>query len=180
MILLHGSNRKFNEFKVGKEYSKSDFLMEGLGIYMTENQEVASSYGRYMYNVFVNENDIFDATDMKSLKNLFFKLGKGINIPLEQFINIDDLIIGIQEGDYSITGAGKEICDLLDSNESFYGIYQDRITYDEDCMLSEIVRKYKELLKPVIKYKDKSLGIVYIGIKQFGLLEIIGCIADVA
>ena len=88
MILLHGSNRKFNEFKVGKEYSERDMLMEGLGVYMTESEEVASSYGQYIYNISINKKYIFDATNNEALKGLILKLGEIVNIPLEDLIDI--------------------------------------------------------------------------------------------
>lgn len=175
MILLHGSNRIFDQFKIGKEYSGKGYntLMEGLGVYMTENINIASKYGKYLYRVFVNEEDIFDATKKKNIVALINALGMKVDIPLYDYIDIEGLALGIRDGQYSITDCGQEICNCLDSVEEFYQMYQDKITYEDDCLLERIKDEFKELLKPIIKYNDKSLGVVYIGIKKLNILKII-------
>lgn len=164
MKLYHGSNRLFKEFKISKELKNfgEDVLAEGIGIYMTENKNVASSYGAYIYEIEVDEKNIFDATSEEEIINIIRKVSNLVDFDIENMIDIYDLCEGIKEGDLSVTELYKEINDLLDSKEELYINYADRVEDYENGLFGQIEKAYLNLLPSIIKYNDKSLGVVYI------------------
>ena len=62
MVAYHGSNEYFDNFIISKNLSKSNAseLNEGLGIYFSLKQEVAESYGEYIYTLKINDKYIKD------------------------------------------------------------------------------------------------------------------------
>jgi len=62
MIAYHGSNSCFKNLRIHKSLVKSSAtaLNEGLGIYFSLDRDVASSYGKYMYTLEINDNYIKD------------------------------------------------------------------------------------------------------------------------
>lgn len=173
MILLHGSTNKFDTFKISKELSTHTFLAEGHGIYMTTDMELASGYGSYLYHIEVDEDDIQDFTNELEIKLLIKEVEKDIDINLSEYFNLSNYIEGITRGDYSATGIGKDVCDMLDSNEYFYNNFQDQITYEDDCIMKKIQKSFMDNMKDIIKYYDKSFKqSIYICIKNPETLEI--------
>ncbi|AFV21377.1 MULTISPECIES: hypothetical protein [Bacillus] len=175
VTLFHCSNRVFDEFKISKELAvhKEHILVEGYGIYMTKNYSVASSYGNVVYSVGIKEEDIIDCTSERELYDFLGKVGNEIGIDFSDYINIEDLIMYVLEGETSITKIYKEINLQLDSNESFYFDFEDKITYESDCIQRQIEDVVIKNLNSVIKYNDKSLGEVYICHKNPEVLEIV-------
>lgn len=164
MILYHGTNKIFEEFKINKELSNFRYseLMEGLGVYMTTSKEIASGYGQYIYEVEIDDKDIFDSTSKEEMIDIIRMISKRVDFDIESMIDVSDLCDGVESGDISVSELYKEINDLLDSNEELYIRYSDRLTYDDDDLFNQIEEAYLDIIPSVIKYYDKGLGIVYI------------------
>jgi hypothetical protein len=158
VLLYHGSHRLFEHFKISKELTitPEQTLPEGYGVYMSDSEEFAKSYGDYCYLVAVDEKDIFDTTYGLQVRAKLTQLMSKTGVYFNRYFSIDELVDGVMLGELSVTNLSKEINDLLDSNEDFYNNWQDRITYEEDCVLRTIQREWEELLPPVIKYYDKG------------------------
>lgn len=183
MLLYHGSNKLFHQFKIKKELSNynESSLMEGLGIYMTEDKHIAEGYGAYIYEVEIFDKDVLDSTDVEEMKSIIECISNKVNFDIKEMIDIDDLVLGVKEGEISVTKLYKEINDLLDSDERLYIEYSDRLTEDEDDLFYQIEKTYLEIIPPIIKYYDKCLGTVYICIREENKISIKDVIsADIA
>lgn len=155
MKLFHGSIYDFDKFEISEKHlrTKKDSLMEGLGIYFSEQKDFAKDYGNYVYTIDFDENNCWDFTDKKIIKKIIEKVSKKVNFDVSAFIpeiSIDSLI----DGRISATKFSREITLWLDSNESFYSIFED----DTDELFEKIETIYEEILneKDFIKYFDCS------------------------
>ncbi|MEI3892229.1 MULTISPECIES: hypothetical protein [unclassified Bacillus (in: firmicutes)] len=175
VTLFHCSNRVFDEFKISKELAvyKECELTEGYGIYMTENFSVASHYGDFVYSVAIKEEDVFDSTSKEEIQNLLDKVEKEVRINLADYMDVDDVILEILEGEASVRKLYKELNLRLDSNESFFSDFEDRITYESDCIQRQIEDVVIKNLNKIIKYYSKTQGDVYICHKNPEVLEIV-------
>jgi hypothetical protein len=112
----------------------------------------------------VSKSDIADLTKraniikrLESLKNSVYKECSKINSYLFNFEG--NWIRGMLEGDYSVTSMSKEMVSLLDSNELFYRNYGN---YAEVIFEKILENEFKFLSSYIVKYFDKSLGVVYV------------------
>jgi hypothetical protein len=155
--LYHGSIADFDTFKISKENlrTKEDSLMEGMGIYFSESEDFAKSYGTFIYAVDLDEKDCWDCTKATTLKSFIKKVSKKVNFPVENYVPMM-CIEGILSGDNSVTKFGREMTMWLDCTESFYSEY----TEDADELFERILDCYENILseKKFIKYYDKSFN----------------------
>ncbi|MFJ8528682.1 hypothetical protein [Bacillus sp. NPDC094106] len=175
VTLFHCSNRVFDEFKISKELAvyREDELTEGYGIYMTEKFSVASHYGAIVYSVAIKEEDVFDSTSKEEVQNLLDKVGKEVGINFADYMNVNDVILDVLEGEASVRKLYRELNLRLDSNESFFLDFEDRITYESDCIQRQIEDVVTKNLNKIIKYYSKAQGDVYICHKNPEVLEIV-------
>lgn len=167
ITLYHGSQTEFTSFLIDPKFTRHSMLMEGFGIYMTEDIEFAKAYGDFVYQVEVPESKISDFTDRNTIVRIVSQLSEALDISIEDEIDIEILIQSALSGEVSITNLNTEITNLLESNEAFYMAHEDRITFEEDCLFEKLGEKYNELLNPIIKYYDKSFDAnIYICIKD--------------
>lgn len=179
MILYHGSMRKFDRFSISKSLVNGSVenLVEGLGVYMTSDYDLASTYGDTIYTIEVNNNSISDFTNINYIKRLLNNIELEVGIVLDDYFNVDDMILDVKDGFISTTLLYKEICDQLDSSEAFYFDFQDRITYEDDCIFKEIEKSFFHHINDIFKYYDKSYNKdIYICINNPELLKI-KCVA---
>ncbi len=172
MILYHGSNADFTDFQIQTSKDKS-LLKEGYGIYMIDNKDFAKSYGSIVYSVEFNDNDLIDFTSERVVIALINKLSKQIKINLSRFIDVQDVSEGVVDGFLSSSELVIEIINLLDSNENFYSIYQNKI---DNGLFDTIKECYNNLMPSIIKYYDVSFDKdVYICTKnESNVLQITG------
>ncbi|AMN31101.1 hypothetical protein [Clostridium perfringens] len=174
MLLMHGSNKIFKQFEISEgliQHNKQN-LVEGIGIYMTKNKKVASSYGQYVYVIKVDDEYIIDFTDKSVIYRFVETLSDKINVELPKYMDIEYWIEGILEGEISIMQGFEEIKNNLLSNDYFMLKKGHRVTYKNNCIFKELEDEYKKLLKSIVKYYDKSLGEVYICRKNANILNI--------
>lgn len=165
-ILFHGSPNHFYEFNINKDFlnTRPENLVEGIGIYLTDNKEIAENYGKYLYHVIVNKKNILDFTKKETIKNIIKETEKEVkktykNFNFKKYIkNISELIENVVDGYLSISFY-KEINNLLDSNEVFYIDFQEDVENIFE-IIEKTIKKYTN--NYIIKYKDNNLGYVYI------------------
>lgn len=177
MILYHGSYKKFNKFEISEVLSIHDsqtVLPEGIGIYMIDDKEFTKSYGNFIYKVEIKENNIFDATNKKEIKNKIDELNSSIiGVNIYNYLtknNLEDVLHGVLRGNLSIVRLGREISLLLDSKEEFWS--------DNEDNAQEILDAIEELWEcfmqeVVIRYYDKSFDRDIFISKNADLLNII-------
>lgn len=172
ITLYHGSQTEFDKFLINPEFSRHNTLMEGHGIYMTEDTQLAKGYGDFLYEVNVPTDMISDFTNEESINSLLTTLAVNVDVNFEDWIDLEGLIQSAMAGEVSITELYIELNGLLESNEAFYLAHDSTITYEEDCLFEKIKEEYLQLLKPVIKYYDKSFDAnIFICIKEEGSLN---------
>ena len=156
MNLFHGSNKKFDKFKISKELTitNENNLMEGYGVYMTSNYILAKNHGEYVYTIDINTNEISDFTDKEYIMKLLRIINKEIDCDIEDFINISDFIDYVLVGNISVTTLYLEIFAMLDNNAAFWDEYEDRITDDDDCISKQIKNSFLKNTCDIFKYYD--------------------------
>lgn len=173
--VYHGSPNNFTAFEIKEELVQrgSHNLAEGLGVYMTEDSEMAANYGPYLYTLEVSENEVTDFTDPEVVRTVLDNVFKEIDVD-QSLLDEDMLVDMVLSGNISVTKLHKEISDLLDSKEQFYNRYQDRITYEDDCLLASIEPAYSKNIKHILKYYDMSFDApIYVCIRKPETLRIV-------
>ena len=161
MLLYHGSFRDFEKFIISKELTitTETSLMEGEGVYLSNNYNIAKAHGNVIYVVDVPDDLVLNMSKREVVQKVIKELAQEVNIPFEHYINLDvDIIEGILEGEISVIKLAKEIGDWLDSNYYFYDDYKDFITYEDNCIFEKIKESLEEIYNRylVIGYYDKS------------------------
>lgn len=81
MVVYHGSNRRFKSLRISKSLvnGRGSLENEGLGIYFSTDRDVACSYGKYVYRLYVNDKVLKDFRKevcMSTVCSFYFKQGK--------------------------------------------------------------------------------------------------------
>lgn len=160
MHLYHGSNSCFRKFNLRK--AKSNYT-EGKGIYMVDisNRKVVASYGKYMYTISVADNRVLNLRNKQVIYRLFLCSVGNVRTP--SFLKISNQFIeGVLTGQIVIRKGYIEICNLFDAYEDTY-IY----IKDVNVFFNNIKLRYLTYLDKydIIRYNDRSLGVVYQSIK---------------
>jgi hypothetical protein len=163
MIAYHGSNSCFKNLRIHKSLVKSSAtaLNEGLGIYFSLDRDVASSYGKYMYTLEINDNYIKDFRVLAVCKKYIADLIKHIyrleKIDISQYFDASSLVKYIYNGNTAISGIGREVYMLLDSNEKWYRLSQEKID-----KVYKILEKYDEnnLYAYLFNYNIRNIGVI--------------------
>lgn len=160
ILVYHGSRSLFEQFVIDPNLAitREDYLVEGFGIYLTENQQLAKDIGQYTYEVSIDESDLTDMTDRHVVETLIRNTLNTVNRLLVQYVNLDTLVNGIVTGDLSVTKLQEELISQLDSNEKFYIKFGDQVTYEDDCFMEKIRSSFLQHAGNVFKYYDVSYG----------------------
>lgn len=162
MILYHGSPNEFTEFVINPILTKhSDItLREGAGIYMTEDKSLVSKFGTYIYEVEVDEKDIFDALSEEDVASLLEDISNDISLDISDYVPLNRFTHGTH-----VTTLYEDIIAGLDNSEHFHMSEGERITEEEDCIFESIKESFLRHLKPVIRHLHPRYGVNYIAIK---------------
>lgn len=163
MIVYHGSNANFKKLRIAKGLvqRESTKTNEGMGIYFSTDKEVARSYGKYIYTLEINDKYF---RDFRKKINCYEYVNKIVtNIRDKTGINIGKYIAHIETidrlyyGGLAISGVGRELYMLLDSNEKFYQLPQYKIDRIYQ-MLRGIDRKPPKAY--MFNYHIKNIGVI--------------------
>jgi hypothetical protein len=156
--VYHGSAHKFTTFEIKEEFVNSNVLnlAEGLGVYMTDNEDMAANYGPYLYSIEISDDSVTDFTKRETIELLLKDISSDIGIELSGYLDLESIILGVLSGNISVTKFYKEISDWLDSDATFYEEYADRITYEDDCLFKELEISFFKNVKSILKYYDMS------------------------
>lgn len=126
MIAYHGSNSNFKTLRIAKNlvHSSGTMLNEGMGIYFSLRQDVASSYGKYLYVLDVADSWVNDfrkigvcRTYINSICNHILKV---IGLDISRFFSCNLVAQYVCEGRVAVSGVGHEIQLNLDSSGDWY------------------------------------------------------------
>lgn len=163
MLVYHGSNSCFKNLRIHKSLVKSSAtaLNEGLGIYFSLDKSVANSYGRYLYTLEINDKYVKDFRVKSVCKKYVANLVKYIysqeKIDISKYFNINSLVEYIHTGNIAVSGISREVYMLLDSNEYWYNIEQDKIE-----RIYKILENYDKnnLTVYLFNYNIPNIGVI--------------------
>lgn len=163
MLVYHGSNSCFKNLRIHKSLVKSSAtaLNEGLGIYFSLDKGVASSYGRYLYTLEINNKYVKDFRVRSVCKKYVVDLIRFIylkeNVDISKYFDINNLVEYIHTGNIAVSGIGREVYMLLDSNEYWYNIEQDKIE-----RIYKILENYDKnnLTVYLFNYNIPNIGVI--------------------
>ena len=139
MILYHGSSHNFDFPNISqiKKYSKeSSVLNEGYGLYCTSIPMVATSYGKYIYEIEVDRQDISVFNSYSSVQyyivDIILFIKERNKVDISPYINIHSIAEYVVSGKIGVCNIGGEIEKILDNSEPFYNRYGSvsEVVYD--------------------------------------------------
>lgn len=163
MIVYHGSNSNFKKLRISSSLvqHESTKTNEGLGIYFSTDKEVARSYGKYIYTLEINDKYFVDFRNRTKCRLYVAKLAQSIykelKVDILEYINIEETADRMYWGGLAISGVGREVYMLLDSNENFYQLPTTKIE-----RIYQILRAYdkKHLYAYMFNYHIKNIGVI--------------------
>ena len=163
MIVYHGSNSNFKKLRISSSLvqHESTKTNEGLGIYFSTDKEVARSYGKYIYILEINDKYFVDFRNRTKCRLYVAKLAQSIykelKVDILEYINIEETADRMYWGGLAISGVGREVYMLLDSNENFYQLPTTKIE-----RIYQILRAYdkKHLYAYMFNYHIKNIGVI--------------------
>lgn len=164
VVVYHGSNHRFGNAKIVKGNTRdSSKLNEGYGVYFSLDITVAKSYGKYLYALMLDSDDIIDFRLKDNCKKLLNKIISEVKretaVDISSCVNFTDILGGILYGDIGIHSIDREIMLHLDSNEKFYEKHNDKALKVESVLngLAEKLLRDKAYL---FTYNIKDVGII--------------------
>lgn len=120
MIVYHGSNSNFKALRVSKKLCRTERekLEEGIGIYFSTDKGIAASYGKYLYELNLNEAKMFDFRKWSVCINYIDILVEN----LYMLFKIDareikeSLAVGIYERNICIRSVGTRLRALIEDD----------------------------------------------------------------
>lgn len=158
--VFHGSSRRFDTFVIDPSLTitSETGLMEGVGVYLTENYNLAHGIGTYTYEVEVDSKHVTDMTNARVIRSVLRKTLNAVNPQIIHYVDVEDIVEGVKEGKISVTKLFRELELQLDSNERFYERLGDHVTYEDDCLFKKIEESYLATVEDVFKYYDSGYG----------------------
>ena len=163
MVVYHGSNSSFKNLRISsslvqKESTKTN---EGMGIYFSTDLEVARSYGKYIYTIEINDAYFQDfrqrAVCQRYVNTIIKQIRDKTGVNLHNYLIVTETVNRMYLGGLSISGVGRELYLLLDSNEKFYELPQYKID-----RVFQILRGFDR--KPpkayMFNYHIKNIGVI--------------------
>lgn len=165
MLVYHGSNHCFKQFRIDKKLvnSQSTLDNEGLGIYFSTDRKVAESYGRYLYTIDLDESVVLDFRKRvvvhSYLTGMVRRASQAIKKPLclreETLQNIEKYIL---QGSVAVSGIAEEVALSLDSEEDWYTKYTES---ERKKVLKELKAfEYNRLNIYLFPYNIKGCGVM--------------------
>lgn len=177
MIVYHGSNSNFRRLKIAKNLVKHQSTLdnEGLGIYFSTDIEVARSYGKYIYTLEINDAYLYDFRNInvcrKYLSKICFDISLKTGLDISKYIELENVALRMKLGGQAISGVGRELYMLLDSNFEWYQNSRTKVervcsllrSYDRNCPKAYMFEYH---IKNIGVIKDVSEDIVTIVSKK--------------
>lgn len=164
MKVYHGSNSNFRQLKISSRLVRYDSTKsnEGLGIYFSTDINVASSYGKYLYTLYINDKYFKDfrkkAECSKHIDGLIRYVYSKTKIDIRQFIDMNSIRDRMYFGGLQIFNLNWEVALMLDSTEKWYtGLSQ---TARNKVLVS--LRQYdkEKCIAYMFNYNINNIGVI--------------------
>lgn len=164
MLVYHGSDRNFRNFRISKSLVNrvSTQTNEGLGIYFSPDINVAKAYGKYVYSAYVNDTYLLDfrykTVCTTYINSLCFEIYRRTKVNIHDFINTSMVANYMYMGGLSIYGAGIEVYRMLDNCSMWYSSLSTSVRNE----VKRICYSYgKTHLKAYLfNYHIKNIGVI--------------------
>lgn len=133
MVVYHGSNRRFKSLRISKSLvnGRGSLENEGLGIYFSTDRDVACSYGKYVYRLYVNSRVLKDfrkkSVCRQYVHSILSRVRKETGVNPGAYIDTEMLVRFMKNGAVAISSVGREIYMLLDANGQWFELPSSKI-----------------------------------------------------
>lgn len=164
MLVYHGSDSNFRVLRISKSLVKRQSTLdnEGLGIYFSLDKEVARSYGKYIYSLYVNDRYLMDFRKKDVCRGYVQKVvsyvRKVSGVYTSEFINLENVVSRVYLGGVAVSGVGREIGLMLDSVERFHLRYSESVKNKVRVALARCDRECP--VAYLFNYHIKNTGVV--------------------
>lgn len=130
MIVYHGSNSNFKQLRIEKRLckTKQKSLNEGYGIYFSTYSDVARAYGKYIYQLELNDRFVMDFNNRGTCEKYVNKLMEDIylkfKVDARMLRTYKEVVNGLACGKIEIDKLGSELAVEIDND---YGLYEKYI-----------------------------------------------------
>ena len=135
MIVYHGSNSNFKKLRISETLVRweSTRANEGTGIYFTRDINYARSYGKYLYTLEINNDKLYDFTKWNTCYRYYLKIKTGIlektGVNIGMYLpseRVSSVVEYLMYGGIAVSGFGRELNLLLDSNDAYYRLSESK------------------------------------------------------
>lgn len=153
MIVYHGSNSNFRQLRIEKRLckTKQESLNEGYGIYFSTYSDVAKSYGKYLYQLELNDKFVMDFRNKDTCEKYVNRLMEDIYIKFKvdarTLRTYKEVVKGLACGKIEIDRLGSELAIEIDND---YGLYEKYID-------SMSIKKHENLIRYIERLDGKYL-----------------------
>lgn len=164
MIVYHGSNSNFKNFKISKSLVKHQSTMEneGLGIYFSTDKKVAESYGKYLYTLSIDDRIVYNFNDYKTCQQYINNIARYIfdktKVNIGYLVDLSAIATNIQLGGVSIANIDKELLLWFDSREAWHTQMTERSRNAVKKALREVL-KINSAKVYLFNYHIKGCGV---------------------
>lgn len=164
ITLYHGTNNDYETFE-DKESQYSHGGNEGTGIYFTEYEEFAASYGEHIHKIEVRKSDVHDFIDPQTLSGYMLEIivsaGRelGVENIFDELQHAPAMVALVNqfkqanEGTSRISDLYEDCLNLLDSFEETQKVVE---SFGETQFADTVERVFKDNLRPVFRYHDND------------------------
>ena len=172
MQWFHGS--PVNNIKKFEETKSKLSSLEGSGLYLTKNINIAKGYAGIEGSIYTCEinGSIFDTREIEAFDELINQICKKIDFNIRNCEGFKNTIEGLTSGYYKISnengdGFSWQLTNLLNNDETFV---QDKSGENKISDLKSLVNEYMSQFDGLL-YNDIKLGEVLV-IKNFDTIQI--------
>lgn len=167
MIVYHGSNHRFKKLRIAKRLveSPSTLVNEGLGIYFSTEKSIASSYGKYLYTLEINEKYLVNYRDIYTCHDhinfLVERVAIKCDVDIRKYFSTFEMVDRMRNGAQMICNIGHDIAEILDNTEEFYLTHSK---YKRESIY-RLLRSYDNFKKTLVKaymfrYFIPNIGVI--------------------
>lgn len=138
MVVYHGTNHHFKKLKISNKLSSPESLQnEGKGIYFSDDSNVATYYGKTVYEIVITPLDFRKITVCRQFIKKLVSYVK-TNTKVDIYPYIEDIATQIYNNNCCVANLSENIVLVLDNNQKYY----EEHTITKQKQVNSYIKKY--------------------------------------